>query len=178
MTYLTGKKIALRAIEPEDLDDLYRWENDSSLWIYGCTIAPFSRYLMKRYIENYSADIARDGQLRLMIVERETKKSMGIFDCFDYDAVNRRAAVGLLIDPSHTRQGFGRDTLETFMEYAFQFLHLHQLYVHIATCNTASMALFLACGFRECGHLTDWLQLPQGYDDALVFQKINPDEKG
>ena len=43
MTYLTGKKIALRAIEPEDLDDLYRWENDSSLWIYGCTIAPFSR---------------------------------------------------------------------------------------------------------------------------------------
>lgn len=178
MTYLTGKKIALRAIEPEDLDDLYRWENDSSLWIYGCTIAPFSRYLMKRYIENYSADIARDGQLRLMIVERETKKSIGILDCFDYDSVNRRAAVGLLIDPRHTRQGFGRDALETFMEYAFQFLHLHQLYVHIATCNTASMAIFLACGFRECGHLTDWVQLPQGYDDALVFQKINPDEKG
>lgn len=177
MTYLTGKKIALRAIEPEDLDDLYRWENDSSLWEFGCTIAPFSRYLMKRYIESYSADIARDGQLRLMIVERETKKSIGILDCFDYDAVNRRAAVGLLVDPIHTRQGFGRDTLKTFMEYAFHFLHLHQLYVHIAACNTASLALFLSCGFCECGHLTDWIQLPQGYTDALVFQKINPDEK-
>ena len=48
MNYLTGKQIELRAVEPEDLDALYRWENDSSLWIYGSTVSPFSRYLLKR----------------------------------------------------------------------------------------------------------------------------------
>lgn len=26
MNYLTGKQIELRAVEPEDLDALYRWE--------------------------------------------------------------------------------------------------------------------------------------------------------
>ena len=31
MNYLTGKQIELRAVEPEDLDALYRWENDSEV---------------------------------------------------------------------------------------------------------------------------------------------------
>lgn len=176
MNYLTGKQIALRALEPEDLDILYRWENDTTLWQHGCTVAPLSRYLLKCYIESYTADIARDNQLRLMIVRRDSLERVGLIDCFDYDASNRRAAIGLLVDPACTRQGLGRDALETFMEYAFRFLHLHQLYVHIAVCNTASLGLFRACGFRECGHLADWVRLPHGYADALVFQKINPAE--
>ena len=74
MNYLTGKQIELRAVEPEDLDALYRWENDSSLWIYGSTVSPFSRYLLKQYIENYTADITRDKQLRLIIMRKESRQ--------------------------------------------------------------------------------------------------------
>lgn len=173
MNYLTGKQIELRAVEPEDLDALYRWENDSSLWIYGSTVSPFSRYLLKQYIENYTADIARDKQLRLIIMRKESRQVIGAIDCFDYDITNRKAAIGLLIDPDHKRQGFGRDALETFIEYAFRFLHLHQLYVHIPVCNTASIALFRTCGFHESTCLKDWIRLPQGYADALIFQKFN-----
>lgn len=173
MNYLTGKQIELRAVEPEDLDALYRWENDSSLWIYGSTVSPFSRYLLKQYIENYTADITRDKQLRLIIMRKESRQVIGAIDCFDYDTTNRKAAIGLLIDPDHKRQGFGRDALETFIEYAFRFLHLHQLYVHIPVCNTASIALFRTCGFHESTRLKDWIRLPQGYTDALIFQKFN-----
>lgn len=173
MNYLTGKQIELRAVEPEDLDALYRWENDSSLWIYGSTVSPFSRYLLKQYIESYTADITRDKQLRLIIMRKESLQVIGAIDCFDYDITNRKAAIGLLIDPDHKRQGFGRDALETFIEYAFRFLHLHQLYVHIPVCNTASIALFRTCGFHESTRLKDWIRLPQGYTDALIFQKFN-----
>lgn len=173
MNYLTGKQIELRAVEPEDLDALYRWENDSSLWIYGSTVSPFSRYLLKQYIESYTADITRDKQLRLIIMRKESRQVIGAIDCFDYDITNRKAAIGLLIDPDHKRQGFGRDALETFIEYAFRFLHLHQLYAHIPVCNTASIALFRTCGFHESTRLKDWIRLPQGYTDALIFQKFN-----
>ena len=92
MNYLTGKQIELRAVEPEDLDALYRWENDSSLWIYGSTVSPFSRYLLKQYIENYTADITRDKQLRLIIMRKESRQVIGAIDCFDYDITNRKAA--------------------------------------------------------------------------------------
>lgn len=106
-------------------------------------------------------------------MRKESRQIIGAIDCFDYDITNRKAAIGLLIDPGHKRQGFGRDALETFVEYAFRFLHLHQLYVHIPVCNTASIALFRTCGFHESTRLKDWIRLPQGYADALIFQKFN-----
>ena len=86
-------------------------------------------------------------------MRKESSQVIGAIDCFDYDTTNRKAAIGLLIDPGHKRQGFGRDALETFVEYAFRFLHLHQLYVHIPVCNTASIALFRTCGFHESTRL-------------------------
>ena len=51
MTMIAGKpQVRLRALEPEDLDILYRYENDSSLWEVGTTIAPFSRKQLYDYI--------------------------------------------------------------------------------------------------------------------------------
>ncbi len=174
MNYLQGAHITLRAVEPGDLDDLYRWENDTTLWCYGSTMAPLSRHLLAQYIKNYTADIARDNQLRLMIVERVSGKAIGTMDCFDYDLVNHKAGIGILIDPAYQHQGLGKESLDLFTTYAFQMLRLHQLYAHVPASNTPSVKLFTACGFQESGRLRDWVHLPLGYDDALVFQKINP----
>ena len=32
---LRGKRVSLRAVEPEDLDLMYRIENDTEIWKYG-----------------------------------------------------------------------------------------------------------------------------------------------
>ena len=44
-------------------------------------------------------------------MRKESRQVIGAIDCFDYDITNRKAAIGLLIDPGHKRQGFGRDAL-------------------------------------------------------------------
>ena len=38
---LVGENIRLRALEPEDLDLFYKWENDSSIWKIAKLISPF-----------------------------------------------------------------------------------------------------------------------------------------
>ena len=43
-------QIRLRAIEPEDLDYLYRIENDKRLWDVGETNMPYSRYALHEYV--------------------------------------------------------------------------------------------------------------------------------
>ena len=48
----TPSKVSLRAIEPEDLDLLYRIENDRNLWNVGTTNVPYSRYTLHDYIAN------------------------------------------------------------------------------------------------------------------------------
>ena len=61
------KEIKLRALEPEDLELLYEWENNNEYWIISNTVSPFSKYTLKRYIENSHKNIYETGQLRLMI---------------------------------------------------------------------------------------------------------------
>ena len=39
-------KIVLRAMEPEDLEELYAIENDRSIWDVGSTNVPYSRYAL------------------------------------------------------------------------------------------------------------------------------------
>ena len=41
MQILENNTIRLRALEPTDLQLLYKWENDSSIWEVSHTIKPF-----------------------------------------------------------------------------------------------------------------------------------------
>ena len=86
------KQVHLRAIEPEDLDMLYRVENDVKLWNVGITNVPYSRYALHDYVANASGDIYTDHQVRL-IVENGHKQVVGIADIVDFDPGNRRAEI-------------------------------------------------------------------------------------
>ena len=41
---LEGRVVRLRAVEPEDVEAMYRWENDPAVWRVSGTLAPFSRH--------------------------------------------------------------------------------------------------------------------------------------
>ena len=60
-------EIHLRAMEPEDLDALYRIENDIHMWGVSSTNVPYSRYTLHDYIANSSGDIYTDREVRLIV---------------------------------------------------------------------------------------------------------------
>lgn len=172
MALLENDTLRLRAPEPEDLDLLYRWENNPDLWKTGCTMTPYSRYTLKRYIEESYRDIFATGQLRLMIELRKTGETVGTIDLYDFEPRHLRAGVGILLDPLYQGKGFATEALQVLTDYAFRFLKLHQLFVHIPEGNEASKALFTRCGFTPSGKLQDWILTEEGYSDVLVMQKI------
>ena len=67
---MQDENILIRALEPEDLEYLYKWENDMDLWDVSDTLTPFSHFTLKKYIENAHVDIYTSKQLRLMITRR------------------------------------------------------------------------------------------------------------
>ncbi|MEX2349435.1 MAG: GNAT family N-acetyltransferase, partial [Flavobacteriaceae bacterium] len=67
MVMINGKKILLRALEPEDLDFLYTLENNPNFWEYSATQTPYSRFVLKQYLDNAFRDIYEVKQLRLVI---------------------------------------------------------------------------------------------------------------
>lgn len=174
MALLKNEHINLRALEPEDLMVLYRWENDSSLWKIGNSLAPYSQYVLREYIADSRRDIYELKQLRLVIEDNTTKKALGLIDLFDFDPHHGRAGTGVLLDPSWRGNGIATEALRLLSEYAFIFLRLHQLYAHVPFENKPSRALYDRCGFVVTGKLTDWLIGENGYQDVLVMQLFNP----
>lgn len=65
---LRGEWIRLRAVEPDDVDLLFVWENDETVWQVSGTVEPFSRAQMERFVAaQCESDIVRRGDLRLII---------------------------------------------------------------------------------------------------------------
>ena len=172
-SFLSDGVISLRAVEHEDIDLLMEWENDSSEWLSSVNIAPYSRSQMTAYVESYTADIARDRQLRLMINRVFDHATVGMVDLFDYDPVNRRAAVGIFVSRDARRTGVAGRALDIAVRYAGKRLMLNQLSAVIPVDNVASSALFAKAGFTESGCLREWFaraDTSTGYVDALICQ--------
>jgi diamine N-acetyltransferase len=168
------KNIRLRALEPEDLELLYTWENNDTNWLYSNTVSPFSRFTLKRYIENSHKNIYETGQLRLMIEHIEDKKTIGTIDLFEFDPFHKRAGIGILIaDETYRRKGFAAMSLTCLIQYCFKTLQLHQLYCNILENNTISIELFKKQGFVEIGRKKDWIHTDNGYLDEYMFQLLN-----
>jgi diamine N-acetyltransferase len=75
---IEGKICRLRALEPQDLDAMYRWENDMTTWRVSGTTAPFSRHTLSRLIDEQQFDIFATRQMRLVIENIETAEAVGI----------------------------------------------------------------------------------------------------
>lgn len=172
MESLTGKKIQLRALEPEDLEFLFKIENNETYWEVSHTQSPFSKYLLKQYLENAHLDIYEAKQLRLIIEENNSKKTVGLIDLFDFNPQHKRAGIGILIANEFQRNGYASAALGLLTNYAFTHLHLHQLYANITSENVQSISLFKKHDFQETGLKKEWIYSEGKFKDELLFQLI------
>lgn len=169
---LEGELTRLRALEAEDVDLLYVWENDPAVWGVSGTLAPFSRHTLRRFLDEQRFDLYAARQLRL-VVETLDGRAVGLVDLFEFEPVDLRAGIGILIYGAGDRgRGFASDALDVLCRYARQVLGLHQLWCSVAPDNAASLTLFRRAGFVECGRKREWRRTPDGWADELLLQKI------
>ncbi len=165
-------KVRLRPLEPEDLEILYDWENDLQIWRVSNTLAPFSRYVLKQYIQESHRDIFESKQLRL-IIEDLGQKAVGAVDLFDFDPYHQRAGIGILIYSKKDRgKGLASDAIKLMADYSREFLGLHQVYANITADNTASIQLFEKAGFIKTGTKKDWRKTSDGWMDEVIYQLV------
>lgn len=173
MLTLKGKTIYLRALEPEDLEFIYEIENNETIWEMSSTQTPYSRFLIRQYLENAHQDIYEAKQLRLVICNQENDKSIGLIDLFDFNPTHRRSGVGILIyDQENRGLGYGKEALQLLIDYGKRHLHLHQLYANIAEDNIASIQLFEGQGFSKIGIKKDWNLVGTTFKDELLYQLL------
>jgi diamine N-acetyltransferase len=170
---IKGNVIGLRALEPDDADMLFGWENDEKLWHVSNTLAPYSRFAIEQYVLNCSADIYASRELRLMITTLDGNISVGAVDLFEFDPLHLRAGIGIMVHEQYRTMGYAKEALSLMIGFCFRHLGLHQIYCNISAGNETSIHLFRTHGFELAGRKKDWVRYNGKWQDELILQLFN-----
>lgn len=170
--FLKDELISLRALEPDDINLLYEWENSEEIWTVSHTISPFSKHILALYIQNSDKDIYESKQLRMMI-DTLNGETVGAIDLFDFDPIHSRVGIGILIYKQEDRaKGIATAALNLMIRYCFEKLNMHQIYANILVDNKISIRLFAKAGFEVTGTKKEWIREGGIWKDEHLLQLL------
>ena len=170
---LQTESILLRAIEPSDIDSIYKWENDTDVWKISNTIAPYSRFVLEQYLLNAHQELQTSKQLRLIVCLNDATP-IGTIDLFEFDPQHSRAGIGIMIRETAQQKGYATEALQLFIEYSFNVLLVNQLFCNIGSQNEKSLNLFKKMGFEVIGLKKQWNKISQNnFEDEWMLQLLH-----
>ena len=104
-----SKIIQLRDPEDTDVPFLLNIENDLNNQLFSSRLRFYSENEVKYFVQK-KQNLLMDLQYRYMIIHEF--KPVGCIDLIDFDLVNSRAELGILIEEKYRRNGFGYDAIE------------------------------------------------------------------
>lgn len=168
---IEGQLVRLRAMEPADVDLLYQWENDSEVWQYGNTRGYVSRHDLEMFIQHSDLDIYTTRQLRLMVDDQQTGRTIGCVDVFDYDPYHQHAYIAVLIEKQHQQLGYATDAVNTITDLCFEYWNMHCLCATTTSDNTPAQKLLQKCGFSFVGTRSQWTRVGSSFVDEVIYCK-------
>lgn len=163
------ERIFLRTLERQDLDFLLDLENNPENWLISQTRVPFSEHLLMQYIES-AQDIFLTNQIRFVICSHIEKLPVGAIDVFDYDPINQRAGIGIIIHEPYRKKGYASEALSATIHYCFEHLILENIYCNIIETNQESLHLFKKHGFETIGIKKNWYRTAEGWENEVMLQ--------
>lgn len=161
---LTGERVTLRPVRPDDWPTLYEWRLDLDTWFattpdppYAVTYEHFLHRIEERAHDETNADFAAEAGGELI----------GRGSLFAIDSLARNAEVGIQFGPRYRGQGYGREALRLLCDFAFRYRNLHRLWLETLASNAAALRCYAAVGFVEEGRLREQAWVTGTYDDVV-----------
>lgn len=168
-TWLVGKKIRLRPVEPEDVSLLQRWMNDPPAldWLGG--LLPRSR----REEQAWAARASIDPKRPTFIIQTHIGLDIGLIMLRVSDS---HAELGIGIhNARYWSRGYGQDAVEVFVDGAFRALPLHRIELFVLPDNLRAIRCYEKAGFAREGLLRKY-QFARGKMRDVVVMSILHEE--
>ena len=165
------ESIFLRALEPRDLDVLFEIENENEFWKYSNRTEPFSKNVLRNYIEQQHQDIFEVKQKRFVLSDANSNV-LGFVDLFDFEPIHRRVGVGIIVHQTKRGLGLGKKGLMLLDLHCKTHLNIHCLYANIAAENKTSLRIFEHCGYEKVGIKKAWNFYQGAFHDEFLYQKL------
>lgn len=164
------ERLILREIEKEDLRYIANlrsnWDNLRNMYSY----LPLSLSKQEKWYEDY---INSEKAQVFILIEAETGQRVGTVSLGNIDYKNQKAELGILIGEEKFRgKGFATEAVNALIDFAFNEMNLHKIYLRVFETNSAAINLYTKLGFTNDGVLKHDYFTGGKFIDAIIMSKI------
>jgi RimJ/RimL family protein N-acetyltransferase len=176
---LTGERLRLRPLSPNDVEDHLRWRNDPEVRYWATASDPYFGPVSRQVLERAFTDtmlMLDPRSAGIFAVDLVDGRHIGMVDYRDLDPVARSATVGITIGEKDLwSQGHGTEALSLLIQHLFDTLNLRRVQLDTWSGNERAVRAFTKLGFREEGRLREAVRGPGGYRDRIVMGLLRRD---
>jgi RimJ/RimL family protein N-acetyltransferase len=168
--FISGEKIYLRPIEPEEIVLLYRWANDPETRGLTGEVRP-STYAGA--LEFYQQAQKSEDRIWLAVISRETNRIIGETGLLRMFPAWRTTDWSLIIGEKSARgKGYGTEAAKLMLDYAFGHQNFHRVSIGVVGFNTRALNFYEQIGFRREGLQRDGYYYGHRYHDFVMMSML------
>ncbi|WP_267640760.1 GNAT family N-acetyltransferase [Haloarchaeobius amylolyticus] len=168
-TFLRGDRLALRSVEPSDLDFLRHHQNDPAM--RGSLTRSFPQTIADA--ESFLDSVTVRENLAFVAIHAGER--VGFVALFDVEHVPGRARLGYWVVPEHQGEGYATEMVDLVVEYAFDELRLHKVTADTLAANEASQRVLEKLGFDREGVLREHEYIDGSFVDSHLYAILRSD---
>lgn len=169
---LIGKRTVLLPFDEKYCDTVRKWVNQPDVRAGTGTKGPVSDTEHSRWYLKLMADSARCAFVIGCHVDQNATP-VGLIGLNNINMQSRSAEYWIYIgDTSNRRHGFASDATFLLLEFAFDSLGLHRVYLQVMEDNLPAMNLYRKLGFYQEGVAREHIFIRGGFMNMVQFSML------
>ncbi len=173
---IEGPKIALKAIEREDLYQLKEWRNLPSFRMCFREFREINNPMQMIWYEN---QVLNDPNFLMFSIKfKETDELLGSCGLCNINWVHRQAEISLMIGWNSSYiddQGYAEEVSKLLINYAFNEINLNKVWAEVFEIDKKKRALFDKIGFVLDGTLREHYYYGGEWWDSYILSLLKKD---
>jgi len=164
-----GQKVRLRAVEPEDWETYYHWNDDTDV-ARDCDWIPFpgSKAWQQKWAAEQATAEPENDTFRWSI-ENLQAEMVGTIDTHDTNHQAGTFSYGVAIQRAHWHKGYASEAIWIVLGYYFHELRYQKVTVQVYEFNEASLKLHQKLGFKIEGRIRRNVFTEGNYHDSFIL---------
>ena len=171
---LIGSKVSLIPFGQEHITEQYLgWLNDKEM--SEIILSADTKMTLEECRAYAEALILSNDENFFAITTNDTSKHIGNFRLGLHDRTNSRVRLGMMIgNKSFWGKGIGTEVVALGLEFAFNTLNVHKVYLDVREDNLAAINIYEKNNFFHEGVLKDHVRKNDRFYDLVNMSVINP----
>ncbi|MFS8541415.1 MAG: GNAT family N-acetyltransferase [Tissierellales bacterium] len=148
---LRGNRIKITPMKLEDVYNFKNWGIHENPLLADYNLPQLSH----RELEEWYYYKTNRANQKYFSVFNEENKLIGYFGIKRIRKILKDAVLGIVFDPNYVNQGYGTETIRTFLDYYFNVLKMRKLYLEVSKFNRRALRCYEKNGFKIVGEYLD-----------------------